>query len=262
MTTPVPCTTTGCTTTGCTTTGAASLTATRAAAEVAAPRRSRAGAACALAAALLLGAGCGGNGVTAGPAESAVASTPAPTDVPTPEVAVSPTPSTTPSQASASTPRPDEEPSEEATGLPEDATTGTSEQASGGGPMSVVAVRSARREGYDRVVLELAGEEGEPGWFVQYTDEPTQQGSGDPVEVQGAATLVVVVRGLGYPFETGQEEVLGAFPGQGTSVLQEMLVGGVYEGQGQVFLGLSQEVPYTVTRLQDPPRVVVDLYGG
>jgi hypothetical protein len=49
-----------------------------------------------------------------------------------------------------------------------------------------------------------------------------------------------------------------AAPGE-AAVLTEVVVGGVYEGQKQVFLGLTEEVPVRVARFEDPERVVIDL---
>ncbi|MEJ5946009.1 hypothetical protein WDZ17_11975 [Pseudokineococcus basanitobsidens] len=246
-------------------------------------RFSRAGGACLVGVLLSGAAGCGGAEVTAGPAASAAVSdsaTPgAPTPLPTSSSPASTSPAgpttdvdAAPTSGPGSRPTPSStttaalsgpaEADEDALDVPEGAGTAPSEQAAGGGPLSVVAVRSARHDGFDRVVLELAGEEpGEPGWYARYVDEPTQEASGAPLDVEGDAFLELSVRGTGYPFDTGQDELLGTVPGQGTDLVREVLVGGVFEGQAQVVVGLSEEVPYVVTRLQDPPRVVLDLVG-
>ena len=233
---------------------------------------------------LVLLAGCGGDGVTAGPAASPVAATtpastttPPSTTTPTTETATTPTtggtsagsPSSAPGDGGgAAAPGPTTAPPaapEEAEGSlepPRDAGTGPSEQEATGGGLSVVDVRTGRHDGFDRVVIELAGEEGdEPGWYARYVDEPTQEGSGAPLRVEGSSYLAVAVRGLGYPFDTGQDEVVGSFAGEGTAVVREVLVGAVVEGQAQVVLGLEAQAPYAITRLSDPPRVVVDVLG-
>lgn len=130
-----------------------------------------------------------------------------------------------------------------------------------GGPLTVTAVRVAPQDGYDRVVFELDGEQaGQPGWRVEYTDSPSAQGSGDPVEVSGDAVLAVIITGTGYPFDTGVEEVSGdpALP-SGLQVVREVALGAVFEGQYEAFIGLTGERPFTVTRLADPARVVIDI---
>ncbi len=136
-----------------------------------------------------------------------------------------------------------------------------SEQAPSGGPLSVTAVRVARQDGYDRVVFELAGQDaGQAGWRVQYDDDPRADGSGDPVDVEGDAALHVIVSGTGYPMDTGQEEVAGdpALPGDLT-VVRDVVLGGVFEGQFEAFIGTSGTTPFRVFRLGDPERVVVDV---
>ena len=45
--------------------------------------------------------------------------------------------------------------------------------------LMVVNVRVGSHEGFDRVVFDLVGS-GEPGWFIDYTNKPSQQGSGTP----------------------------------------------------------------------------------
>lgn len=138
------------------------------------------------------------------------------------------------------------------------------EQPSSGGPLSVTAVRVARQDGYDRVVFELDGRNaGQPGWRVEYVDDPRRDGSGDPVDVEGEATLVVRIDGVGYPFDTGVEEEPTApvVPGD-VEVVREVEVGSVFEGVFEGYVGTSREAPFRVFRLADPARVVIDLLHG
>jgi hypothetical protein len=129
-----------------------------------------------------------------------------------------------------------------------------------GGPLTVTAVRVARQDGYDRVVFELAGEQaGEPGWRVQYDDDPRRDGSGDPVEVAGEATLVVYVDGAGYPTDTGQQEARSARVPADAEVVREVQLGSVFEGTYEAFIGTTRKAPFRVFRLADPARVVVDV---
>lgn len=131
---------------------------------------------------------------------------------------------------------------------------------SAGGPLSVVAVRTARQDGYDRVVFELDGREaGVPGWTVEYVDDPRRDGSGEPVEVAGDTTLVVLIRGTGYPFDTGVEEAERVSRGADLEVVQDVVLGSVFEGVYEAFVGLDAERPFRVFRLADPARLVVDV---
>lgn len=130
-----------------------------------------------------------------------------------------------------------------------------------GDPLTVTRVRVARQAGFDRVVLELDGPgTGAPGWRVEYTDDPRQDGSGDPVDVDGDAVLSVVLTGIGLPFDTGVDEVSGdpSLPGD-LEVVTDVVLGSTFEGQYGAFIGVSGERPFTVQRLASPPRVVIDV---
>ena len=164
-------------------------------------------------------------------------------------------------EPSSPTPAPSAADDEQTTAEPFPADTEVDVQEPTGGPLTVTAVRVAAHEGYDRVVFELAGmQPGEPGWRVEYVDDPTQQGSGDPVDVQGEAALSVTITGTGYPFDTGQEEVSAPPPlPSDLTAVTDLELGGVFEGQYEAFIGTSGQAPFRVFRLSDPARVVVDV---
>lgn len=152
-------------------------------------------------------------------------------------------------------------PTEPTATVPFPANTAVDEQDPAGGLLTVRTVRVARQDGYDRVVFELGGAaDGQPGWRVEYSDDPRQQGSGDPVEVDGEHVLSVLITGTGYPFDTGVDEVEGdpALPAD-LQVVEDVDLGAVFEGQYEAFLGTSVEAPFRVFRLSDPARVVVDV---
>jgi hypothetical protein len=129
-----------------------------------------------------------------------------------------------------------------------------------GGPLTVTEVRVARQDGYDRVVFELDGDAGGvPGWRVEYVDDPRRDGSGEPVDVDGEAVLVVLISGTGYPFDTGREEAASATVPADLEVVTDVELGSVFEGTYEAFVGLSGEQPFQVTRLADPARIVVDV---
>jgi hypothetical protein len=141
------------------------------------------------------------------------------------------------------------------------ADTGRDEQAASGGPLAVTEVRAARQDGYDRVVFVLDGREaGQPGWTVEYVDEARQDGSGDRVDVEGEARLSVRISGVGYPMDTGieQQPTAPAVPPD-AGVVRDVVVGSVFEGVFEAFVGTSREAPFRVFRLEDPARVVLDV---
>ncbi|MGY1695062.1 hypothetical protein ACI780_09115 [Geodermatophilus sp. SYSU D00814] len=143
--------------------------------------------------------------------------------------------------------------------FPADASPDTAE-ASADARVTVTDVRTGRHEGFDRVVLEVGGT-GTPGWDVRYVDAAASQGSGEPVEVAGAAVLQVTVTGAGYPFDTGVEEFAGPdpLPGQGTANVTEVVFDATFEGTTVAFVGTRARAPFRVYLLQDPARVVVEV---
>lgn len=126
--------------------------------------------------------------------------------------------------------------------------------------LTVSAVRLAAQDGYDRVVFELGGA-GAPGWDVRYVDQPTADGSGDPVAVAGEAVLQVGITGAGYPYETGVEEYAAADPltAAGTAGVTEVVFAATYEGVTTAFIGTRAAGPFRVYALEDPTRVVVEV---
>ena len=123
--------------------------------------------------------------------------------------------------------------------------------------LMVEAVRVAGHEGFDRVVFDLVGE-GEPGWFVDYTTAPKQQGSGNPVEFAGSVALDVNIDGTTYPFELGREDPqIGTVGGSGN--VTEVKSTGTFEGRSQFVIGLKEKLPYSVQVLEEPHRVVIDI---
>ena len=71
--------------------------------------------------------------------------------------------------------------------------------------LTVTDVRIGRHEGFERVVFELDGG-GAPGWFVDYADTPTQQGSGKTIDHSGETALNVNIDGVVYHFEAGKDD--------------------------------------------------------
>lgn len=123
----------------------------------------------------------------------------------------------------------------------------------------VTTMRTGAHEGFDRVVFEMRGE-GKPGWYVDYTDHPTQQGSGNPIEYHGATALTVSIDGTVYPFDLGIEEphLDRITPTDGGNIT-DVISAGTFEGRSQFIVGMSKKVPYSVQVLDGPTRLVIDL---
>lgn len=129
----------------------------------------------------------------------------------------------------------------------------------GGGDLLPVEVRSADHEAHSRVVVEFEGD-GEPGWAAGYVDEAVEQGRGNVIDVPGAVTLAVTLRGLTYPEGDAQIDAMvsGAMTSNASAV-EGLHLDPMFEGQAVLYIGLDSERPYAVTTLGDPQRVVIDI---
>lgn len=121
------------------------------------------------------------------------------------------------------------------------------------------AMRAGSHAGFDRVVIELQGT-GTPGWFIDYTDKPAQQGSGNLVEYIGDTALDVNIDGTVLPFEIGLDDpTLATIKTSGNIVTQVQSLG-TFEGRSQFIIGLKgKAAPYSVQVLKNPTRVVIDI---
>lgn len=138
-------------------------------------------------------------------------------------------------------------------------------QARGSGTASITGVRTGQHDGYERVVLDLQGAPGEEaGWFVTSLPQPVQEASREPLDVDGDRFLDLSVTGIangadGQVDSAGREAFTGDVDGGG-DLVEEVLVGGAWEGQAQVLVGLDADArEYRVLRLDDPQRIVVDV---
>jgi hypothetical protein len=122
---------------------------------------------------------------------------------------------------------------------------------------TLVDVRVGRHPGFDRVVFEFRG--GLPSHRVRHVDRLVQDGSGNQVQVAGAADLEVVFQdavahdGNGQP-TVGPRRFSPRFP-----VLEEVALVGDFEGVVSYGLGLDHRVPFKTSTLSNPSRLVVDL---
>ncbi|HWV78047.1 MAG TPA: hypothetical protein VN027_12135 [Isoptericola sp.] len=125
----------------------------------------------------------------------------------------------------------------------------------------VTDVRVGRHDGFDRVVLDLEGM-GAPGWSVQYVDAAADDGSGEPVAVDGDGVLQVRLSGMAMP---GEDPDLTEYDGatidpEGTDAVEEVVYRFWFEGYTTAFVGVDEPgLPFRVFGLEDPARVVVDV---
>jgi hypothetical protein len=126
-------------------------------------------------------------------------------------------------------------------------------------------VAIGRHEGYDRVVFQFRGE-GLPGYRVQYVEPPLEEdGSGNPVTIDGNAFLVVRMEpASGFDLNTGEGELVYKGPRRvegssaGTSVVKEVVRTGDFEAVLTWAIGLEEKVDFRVTTADAPSRLIVD----
>lgn len=199
----------------------------------------------------LLLAACGGAGDDQGATASSSATV---TTTPSPTAEPSASPSATGSEGTDAPTDTDADSAAPAFG------TGTDGQASADARLTVTDLRTGAHDGYERVVIELGGT-GTPGWHAEVSPSAVENPTGEVIELGGQAVLTVYLSGLGYPFETGQQELPAntVLPAVGTAVTGAAFTG-TFEGEGQVFIGLgSASAEYRIFPLADPTRLVVDI---
>lgn len=126
----------------------------------------------------------------------------------------------------------------------------------------LTAVRAARHPGYDRLVFEFR--QGVPGYDIRYVEPPVRaDGSGDEVAVAGSAVLRIRMEPA-LDADLTQESAPRTYRGPtrfspDTASVAELVRIGGFEGVLTWAVGVEGEQPFRVTRLQDPPRLVIDL---
>ena len=132
--------------------------------------------------------------------------------------------------------------------------------ASTGGTGKLVAVRVGRRDRYDRFVMEFL--DGVPSYTVGYRPLPAHaDGSGNEIPLTGASTFaqVVFTGATGNGWTDGVPTYFGPSTVTGdTAVITEAKAAGDFEAVLTWVVGLRSEVPFRVSVLDAPPRLVVD----
>jgi len=205
----------------------------------------------------LVVAGCGGDDgdgrdeptvVPSTPSAAATAQppSPTPTEPPTPTATTPPSPTTPATPAPTA---PSFEGTIEDTVLTPDL---MAEQA------ILVAVRIGRNEGFDRFVLEFAGEV-VPGGTVRYVEEAITCGAGEPTALAGAAVLTVeVLPAAAHDLEGMATVADQELAGTGDTILEARSICD-FEGVVAWALGVVAEREFRVFRLTEPARLVVDV---
>ncbi|KQY39231.1 hypothetical protein ASD42_13345 [Nocardia sp. Root136] len=126
---------------------------------------------------------------------------------------------------------------------------------------TVADVRAGRHECFDRLVIDLSGPTA--GYRVGYVGTVTQDGSGAAVPLRGGAFLQIAVMAPAYDNAgnstynpPSRTELVGV---NGYPTFRQAAFAGSFEGQSTFGLGVRARLPFRVSTLDGPARVVVDV---
>ncbi len=123
----------------------------------------------------------------------------------------------------------------------------------------ITGVRVGVQDGFDRVVLDLTGEEPGLGWFAGFTDDAVEDPSDLPIDMEGDAFLDVSVGIINWTEESPERYDGTTVEGSGAKIITEVHFGGLFEGYQQVVVGLRSETAYRIFGLSNPARIVIDV---
>lgn len=126
------------------------------------------------------------------------------------------------------------------------------------GISTLVSVRAARHEEFDRVVWELEGDM--PGVHAEYIDKPVRScGSGEPVALPGDAWLEVRITPANAHTEAGQPTIAERRRATGLPVVLEIVQTCDFEAVVTWVLAVRSPESFRLARFGDPSRLVVDV---
>lgn len=121
------------------------------------------------------------------------------------------------------------------------------------------ALRAGEHDGYDRIVLEFAGN-ALPGYRIEYLEDDARQcGSGMAVLLAGSAILEISLNGTVAHDEGGTPTVTNSNPTPGFPTLLEIQGTCDFEGMVSWAAGLDSRQPFRVIELSNPTRLVIDV---
>ncbi|MER5427064.1 AMIN-like domain-containing (lipo)protein [Streptosporangium roseum] len=125
-------------------------------------------------------------------------------------------------------------------------------------PPTVTGVRFAEHGGFDRVVIDLKG--GLPGYSVRWVPELVQDGSGEPIDVQGGAYLQVSMHPAGAHTQSGSPTWTGGPIFQAAlGNVRNVVKTGDFEAVVGVGIVLDHKAAFRVIEQKKPDRLVIDV---
>lgn len=129
----------------------------------------------------------------------------------------------------------------------------------GTGMATLLEVRTASHEPYERIVFAF-GPEQMPGFKVEYIDRPVRQcGSGDVVELPGDAWLSIRLEPAQAHTEQGAPTVTERARTLNYDVIKALRMICDFEGQVEWVAAVASPNQYRTLELRDPLRLVIDV---
>ncbi len=129
---------------------------------------------------------------------------------------------------------------------------GTGPVAGGPAPVTVTAVTVGSHTGFDRVVFTSTSA---VSWEVRYVPQVTNDPTGAPIPLLGAADILVVVHGTDWiAHPSAQPNITPGFP-----ALRQVRGAGEFEGVLSYGIGQQRKAGLRVFTLTGPDRLVVDV---
>ncbi|HEY6749038.1 MAG TPA: hypothetical protein VI357_25375 [Mycobacteriales bacterium] len=130
---------------------------------------------------------------------------------------------------------------------------GTAPVTGGAAPVTVTAVTVGSHTGFDRVVFTSTGPIS--SWEVRYVPQVTNDPTGAPVPLLGAADILVVVHGTDWTAHPSVQPDLRP----GLPALKQVRGAGEFEATLSYGIGQQRKAGFRVFTLTGPDRLVVDL---
>lgn len=121
---------------------------------------------------------------------------------------------------------------------------------------TVLDLRYAENDDYDRVVIDLRGPM--PDYRTGYARRFTKDGSGDPIPIRSRSGLWIGLTATGHT-QQGDNVYTGprlVRPRHDT--LKALALAGDWEGQVTFVFALRHRAPYRIFHLSNPSRMVID----
>lgn len=136
--------------------------------------------------------------------------------------------------------------------------TGATSGGTTGGIAILRIVRTARHDGYDRVVFEFDSRV--PGWRIDYVDSPQYEcGSGEAVRLAGDAWLHVAFEPANAHTDEGRPTAQRRLVDPAGANLRELRRICDFEAHVDYVIGVGSPNPYRAFMLGQPARLVVDI---